>query len=289
MGRVRIITDSAAQFLNDRLVRAHQIEIVPLRIHFGPRMLRDDLDIPSEEMFRQMHSADIMPTASGASIEDFAKAYNDLSKTTDQICVITHSQHLTETYTNARSARTGYLGRCDIVIVDSQTTGVGQGMLVEATAEAAWAGASLDEITRLTRHIVPRLYSVYWVDTLDYIRRAGLIGDAQAILGAMLGIKPLLTIEDGHLAAMEKARTRVKAIEKLAEFVIEFTHIERIAILQNTLRITEHTRALQDRLAIEFPDMEIPVLLYERLLSTLIGPDAMGVVVYEGMGEEVYD
>jgi DegV family protein with EDD domain len=289
MGRVRIVTDSAAQFLNDRLVRAHQIEIVPLTIHFGSKALRDNVDISSEEMFYQMRHSGIVPTATGASAEDFARAYSELCKTTDQICVITHSQYLTETYAHAQSARVGYLGRCDIVIVDSQTTGVGQGMLVEAAAEAAWAGALLDEIMRLTRHIVPRLYSIYSVDTLDYIQHAGLIGDAQAILGTMLGIRPLLTIEDGHLIAMEKARTRAKAVEKLAEFVIEFAHIEQIAILQNTPRITEQTRALQDRLATEFPDLEAPMTLYDRLLSTLIGPDAMGVVVYEGMEEETYD
>jgi DegV family protein with EDD domain len=282
MGRVRIVTDSAAQFLNDRLVRAHQIEVIPLNIHFGSKTLRDDVDISSEEMFHQMRRSSVVPTASGASTEDFIRAYNELCKTTDQVCVITHSQHLTGTHACAQSARVGYLGRCDIVVVDSQTTGVGQGMLVEA-------GASLDEIMRLTRHIVPRLYSVYSVDTLDYIQRAGLIGDAQAILGTMLGIKPLLTIEDGQLVAMEKARTRGKAIEKLAEFVIEFAHIEQMAILQNTPRITEQTRALQDRLAIDFPDLETPVMLYDRLLSTLIGPDAMGVVVYEGMEEETYD
>jgi fatty acid-binding protein DegV len=105
----------------------------------------------------------------------------------------------------------------------------------------------------------------------------------------MLGIKPLLTIEDGRLIAMEKARTRAKAVEKLAEFVVEFTHIEQLAILQNTSRTTDQTRSLQDRLAIEFPDLETPVILYDRLLSTLIGPDAMGVVVYEGEEEEVRD
>lgn len=289
MGRVRIVTDSAAQFLNDRLIRAHQIEIVPLYIHFGSKTLRDNVDISSEEMFYQMRRTSVIPTATGASTEDFAEVYDALSKETNQICVVTHSQHLTETHANAQSARVGYLGRCDIVVVDSQTTGVGQGMLVEATAEAAWSGASLEEIMRLTRHVVPRLYSVYGVDTLDYIQQTGLIGDSQAILGTMLGIKPLLTIEDGRLIAMEKARTRAKAVEKLAEFVIEFTQIEQLAILQNTGRLTEQTCALQDRLAAEFPDLETPVALYDRLLSTLIGPDAIGVVVYEGIVEETHD
>lgn len=287
MSRVCIVTDSTAQFLDGgRLARTHQIEIVPLNIHFGSQTLRDGVDIDAEEMFYRVRNAKVMPTVSAPTVEDFATIYETLCKTTGPIYVVTHSQHLTETYANAQSARAGFLGRCNIVIIDSQTTSVGQGILVEAIATAAWAGASPDEIMWIARQVIPRLYSVYCVESLEYIQRAGLIGDAQTILGTMLAIKPLLTIEDGKLIAMEKARLPAQVVDKLVEFVVEFTQIERLAILQNTTRLTEQTRALQDRLALDFSGLEAPVMLYEPLLCTLIGPDGIGVVVYEGMDEE---
>jgi fatty acid-binding protein DegV len=103
---------------------------------------------------------------------------------------------------------------------------------------------------------------------------------------AMLEIKPILTIEDGKLITMEKARTHSQAIDKMIEFVAEFTHLEKLSILQNTLRVTDKTRMLQDRLALEFSRIQAPIMLYDPLIASLVGPDAMGMVVLEGAGDE---
>ena len=149
--------------------------------------------------------------------------------------------------------------------------------------------ATLDEVVRTARGVIPRLYSVYYVDDLSYIQRAGLIGETQAILGTMLEIKPLLTIEEGSLITMEKVRTHSQAIDRMVEFVTEFTHIERLSILQNTLRTTDRTRMLQDRLALELSQVNYPIVLYEPLITTLIGPDAMGMAVLEGTGDNPDD
>ena len=101
----------------------------------------------------------------------------------------------------------------------------------------------------------------------------------------MLNIKPLLTIEDGKLITMEKARTHSQAIDKMLEFVTEFTHIEKMSILDNKPRSSERTRMLQDRLTLEFLRIQAPVALYEPLLASLIGPDAIGMAVLEGDGD----
>jgi DegV family protein with EDD domain len=163
---------------------------------------------------------------------------------------------------------------------------VGLGILAEAAARAAAEGARLEEVVRVARGVIPRLYSVYYVETLDYIRRAGLIGEAQAVLGTMLNIMPFLTIEAGMLIPMEKVRSHSQAVDKLVEFVTEFITIEKLIIMQNTLRVTDQTRLLQDRLMLDFPDLGYPVMLYEPLLSSWIGPDGMGVVVLEGEDDD---
>ena len=123
-------------------------------------------------------------------------------------------------------------------------------------------------------------YSVFFVETLDSLERGGRIGKAQALLGTMLDIKPLLIVEDGEIIPLEKVRTRAKAIDKLFEFVAEFARIEKMAILQS--EFTEDTQLLIEHIGTVFPDMEVPTLTYGPVLATHVGPDTMGVIVYEG-------
>ena len=106
-------------------------------------------------------------------------------------------------------------------------------------------------------------------------------------LGGMLGIKPFLTIEEGELITMEKVRTRPQAVDKLVEFVTEFSSVDRLVILQNTLHNTEQTRMLQERLALEFAARPFPVVVYKPSLGTYIGTDAMGIIVFETGGDDI--
>jgi len=284
--KVRIVTDSAARFEDSHVVEDYDIVVVPLSVHLGDQIYTDGVDISPEEVLQRLRHGHARLSVSPPPISAFEQAFSELNKTTDQICAVLHSQHLTETVARAQAARMSLLGRCEIAVIDSLTTSAGLGYLVETVAQAAERGARLDDLVRTARGVITRLYSVYYVDSLDTIQRAGLIGETQAILGAMLEIKPILTIEDGRLITMEKARTHSQAIDKLIEFVAEFTHLERLCIVQSTPRITDRTRVLQDRLALEFARLQAPVIVYEPLIASLIGPDGMGIVVLEGTGDE---
>ncbi len=286
MPKVRIVTDSAARFEDSHVVEDYDIVVVPLSVHLGDQIYTDGVDISPEEVLQRLRHGHARLSVSPPPISAFEQAFSELNKTTDQICAVLHSQHLTETVARAQAARMSLLGRCEIAVIDSLTTSAGLGYLVETVAQAAERGARLDDLVRTARGVITRLYSVYYVDSLDTIQRAGLIGETQAILGAMLEIKPILTIEDGRLITMEKARTHSQAIDKLIEFVAEFTHLERLCIVQSTPRITDRTRVLQDRLALEFARLQAPVIVYEPLIASLIGPDGMGIVVLEGTGDE---
>ena len=272
MARVRIVTDSTAIFEDARIVDDYDITVVPLNVRFGDQVYRDKIDITAEETSRRLRHTLTRPKITSPPVSVFEEVYEKLNKKTDQICVMVNSNQCTRTYSNAQTARRSLLGRCEIAVFDSLTTSVSLGFLVEKVAEVAAMGASLHEVVRVARSTIPRVYTVYYVDQLDYIRKAGLIGETQAILGTMLGIKPLLTIEDGALITMEKARTHSQAIDKVIEFVTEFTHIEKLSIVQGTLHTTNYTRMLQDRLALELSKLQCPVLLYDPLIATLIGP-----------------
>jgi fatty acid-binding protein DegV len=102
----------------------------------------------------------------------------------------------------------------------------------------------------------------------------------------MLNIKPFLAIEEGRIIPMEKVRSRERAIDKLAEFANEFSDIERLAILQSTPYPTDETKMLIERLDPVTSNRDFPILLYGPLLASQIGPDGMGLVVYEGASRE---
>jgi DegV family protein with EDD domain len=279
---VKVVTDSTA-YLEPEVAEELGISIVPLNIHFGDETLRDGIDITATEFFRRLDRSLEMPTSSPPSRSTFEKVYSELGKTTDEIISIHISGKLSQTYAVANAAAAPLLGRCNIVVTDSLTTSLGLGILTTAAAKAAAQNKSLDEIVRLLRGMIPHIYIVFFVETLDYLERDGRIGRAQAILGSMLGIKPLLIMDEGEIVPLEKVRTRSRAIDKLFDFVAEFPQIEQMAILQKSPVATEETLLLIERLEMVLPETEFPIITYGPVLATHVGPSTTGIIVYEGM------
>ena len=160
-------------------------------------------------------------------------------------------------------------------------------MLVRAAVTAIQHEETVDDVVKAVRGAVDRIYSAYYVETTGYLLHNKIMSASHAILGSLLGIKPFLTIEDGHLMLIEKVRTRAQAVERLVEFVAEFTDLEDVVILQHKAHMSEQTRMLQDRLALEFAGRHFPYTVYGASLAALIGADATGIVILEGETESL--
>ncbi len=280
--KVAIVTDSSAYFAPGE-AEALGIHVVPLQIQVGNEKFQEGVDIDTDELFRRMSYGAPFPVSRAPQAEVFYNLYSKLYRQTDQILSIHISAQLSDTIQMARRGAEPLLGRCSIEIVDSMTTSVGLGILVKEAAKAASAGMPVDDIIRLIRGIMPHIYLVFYVETMDYLERNGRIGKAQAILGSMLNIKPILFMEDGDIIPLEKVRTADKGIEKLFEFVAEFDSLEQTAIIQRSKQPTKEAKILQERLKLTFPDIDFPIIQYGPDLATRLGPDALGVAVYEGM------
>jgi DegV family protein with EDD domain len=280
--KVAIVTDSTAYFEPGEVDRLG-IYVVPLTIQLGNEKFLENIEIDSDELFRRLSYGAPVPASLPPEPKTFEEIYARLHRETDQILSIHISNHLSKTIQQARRGAETLLGRCQIEIIDSMTTSVGLGILVKAAARAAGEGASLDDIVRLVRGMIPHIYLVFYVETMDYLERSGRIGKAQAILGSMLNIKPILFMEDGDIIPLEKVRTSEKAIEKLFEFVAEFDNLEQAAIIQRSKHPNKEAKILQERLVQSFPRLKFPVIQYGPDLATRVGPNALGIVVYEGM------
>jgi DegV family protein with EDD domain len=209
------------------------------------------------------------------------RIYTQLQSETDQILSIHTSSGLNNIVANAHIARQQFLGRINIQVIDSQTASIGLGLIVQAASEAAARGEDLDALVRIVRGMIPRLYMIFFLDDLFYIVHNDLISRSQAILGNMLGIIPFLTMENGRMIPMEKVRSRSRAIEKLIEFVFEFSAVEHLAILQSSMLPTQESSSIKDRLRSYHPSTPITITSYGPVLSTFIGLNSLGVAVLE--------
>jgi DegV family protein with EDD domain len=215
------------------------------------------------------------------SVEEITELYGKLQNETDQILSLHTSSSLSPALHSAEAASKQFLGRMDIQLMDSRSSSLGLGMIVEEVAKAASEGETLDDLIRITRSLIPRVYMVFFLDDLTYLERNGLISQSQAILGNMLGIIPFLTIEEGRLIPMEKVRTRHRAVEKLIEFVDEFSYVEHLGILQNQFDATQESLSMAERLKTTHPHTQITVTCYGPTLSAFVGFDSLGVAVLE--------
>lgn len=284
MANVRIITDATAR-LEPGLVDQHQITVLPVDIRFGDERFRINGRDAWFEFFRRIGEGPARSAEATIPSTVFQETYRRLNQETEEILVIPGSSKLSGAYDQARAAARSFLGRCRIMVMDSMSASWGLGLLVKAAAEAATEGLPLDEVVRLVRGMLPHIYLVFFVERLDYLERGGRLGPAQALLGTMLHIKPLLLVEDGEIVPLEKVRTRAMAIEKLADFVAEFATIQKVVILKSPLQneINVLVGQLVEQLKLALPDQDFELVEYDPVLACHLGPEALGVVVYEGL------
>jgi len=284
MANTRIITDSSA-FLRPELVARYQITVLPLEVRFGAdRFLVDAANPESRRrVFDRMAGSPAKPTEALFSPEAFPEAYERLSHETEDILVILGSGRLSNGIARAQAATRPFMGRCRIAVMDSLSSSWGLGLVVESVAKAAEAGVPLDGLVRLVRALLPHIYTVFFVERLDYLEQKRRIGPAQALLGTILRIKPILLVEDGDVVPMEKVRTRAAALEKLADFVGEFAAPEKVVILRSPLEdsMDEMVAELRRLLGEVLPRRQFPVIEYDPVLACHVGPQGLGVIVYE--------
>lgn len=222
MSRIRIVTDSTSD-IPAEMRKALAIEMVPLKVHFGEEAYLDSVTVQPEEFYRKLAEASSLPTTSQPSPMDFLDVYTRLSEEPGtQIISIHLSSRLSGTYQSACMAKSMMESEADITIVDSHSATYGIGLLVVAAARAALAGQSKDEILQLVKELRSKTSLYFLVDTLEYLHKGGRIGRAGALIGSLLNIKPILTVdEDGVVTSVDKVRGFKRAMARIVELLKE--------------------------------------------------------------------
>ncbi|UQZ87261.1 DegV domain-containing protein [Paenibacillus konkukensis] len=190
------------------------IELIPLKVHFGVETYKDSVDMGPEAFFEKLAASASLPTTSQPSPVEFVEAYKRAGASGASVISIHLSSRMSGTYQSALLAKSMLEeDGCDLSVVDSRTASYGIGMLVVCAAEAAREGRSKEEILEMIDTIRRQTKIYFLVDTLEYLQKGGRIGKAAALLGSLLNIKPILSIsEEGEVFPVDKVRGQKKAM-----------------------------------------------------------------------------
>ncbi len=285
MSYVQLITDGTA-FLPAERLRALNIISLPIVAQVGDRQfMYDQKTFEHHALLDAIRTTRLPVELLGPSVDDFRAVFQRTLYRTNQMLVILSSSHLSPVARNARLAARDFMGRCDIHILDSQTISVGLGLLVERAGVMLQEGQlPLAEVVKQVRGLIPRIYVVMITHTTDYLYRSGKLSATQAILGAMLNVHPFVVIEDGELVPQEKSRSAEKAVDRLAEFAAEFSRVQTMTIFQSGSehKPTDEALALRAQLELLMPGRQFPIITYDPILAARLGPDVLGLIVFEG-------
>ena len=198
--KTRIIVDSTADLVPEIKVRVYT---VPLTVHFGQEEYIDGVTIDHRTFYEKLVESDVLPTTSQAAPNDFIKEFEKAKQAGEAAVVITLASRFSGTYQSAVIAAEDYE---NIYVVDGASAAMGTGILVELAFRLLDAGASAQEIAKAMETEKEKIVVVALVDTLEYLKRGGRISKTAAFAGGVLNIKPVLSVVDGEIRVLGKAR-----------------------------------------------------------------------------------
>lgn len=275
MAAVRVVCDSSCDLPASALAE-WRIEIVPLTIRFGDEEFVDRKDLTPQEFWARCKTSPVLPETSAPSPGAFEKTFRDLKADgADGVVVVTLSSKLSATEQAARLGAKALEGELPVNVVDSLSATLGQGMIGLAAARAGAEGKSLDEVTRIAEELVPRTRLYGALDTLENLKKGGRIGNAQALLGSMLSLKPIVELHEGTVEAGAKVRTRTRALRYLVDQVRNNPGLENLAVLHGDAPDLDEFLTMLDPL---YPRDQIVIGDLGAVIGAHAGPRTIGVV-----------
>ena len=269
--RFAVVTDSTAD-LPDEWRERYGIEIVPLKVLFGKETFRDRVDMTSDEFFTRLAASTSLPTTSAPSPGEFAEVYRRLAEDHDGCISIHIGTRLSATAEAARVGAQAVEG-FKVNVIDSQTVSMPMAFLCRVAAQCN----SLDEATAAVEQRVKKCRVLALLDTLRYLEMGGRLSRAQAMIGTMLDLKPLLLVsENAEIKPVDRVRTRSRAIPRMVEFFRSEMPVETVAVMHAQAK--DEAEQIAGELRRELPDLEIPIGQIGCVLGTHTGPKALGLV-----------
>ncbi len=282
MNSVRIITDSAAELTPDE-AKALGVSVLPLRYAVGNTIYKQDRDISSDRLLEIISQGNTAVTPLPPAAEDVTALLEGVVRA-GQVALFVHvADGLLPVAEPIQEVAQGLFGRARIEIVDSKSVSYSLKRIVDTAAHAAVQGEGLAEITQLVRGMIAHVYTLFYTEDFERLEKTVDIQPAQAILATILGVRPLVVLEDGRLLPLEKVTPRTTPEDKLSDFIFEFAEVAELAILTGPRPQGLDVEELRQRILQQYPTLDLPVVSYGPLVAASVGPAALGLFVYEGL------
>lgn len=278
---IRIITDSTCEAPPE--VLGHPaVTVLPLTVLFGQTALRDGVDISYAEFWARLPQSDPLPTTSQAAPSDFTALLARCVPAGEEVVILTISSKFSGTYSSALTAAEAYPGA--VSVVDSRTTSIGQGLLLQEALALRDAGATREQIVARLETMREKIRIMFVLETLEYLQRGGRIGKAQAFVGTLLKFKPLLGIVDGEVVPLTRVRSRAKALEAVQELLLAQVSARgpQVRVAVTNALAEEEARAVGEKLAAHMGTRLSFVTGLGPVLGVHVGPATIGIAVYPG-------
>ena len=279
MANVAIMTDSVAD-LPPEVAEELGIVVIPLVVRFQNEIYRDGIDLSPNEFYERLKTSKVLPATSVPPVGAFVDAYDRLAEKTNEIVVISLTSKLSATCQVALEAVGLMKKRCRVEVLDSQWAVMPQGFIAIAAARAARGGASIDAVLDVARSNTDRVDMRAAFDTLEYLQRGGRIGKAQAFVGSLLKVNPVISMRDGVVYPYARERSRAKALDQLYNLPTTFGKVEGLAVEYAT--DLDEANNLAQRLRLRYPQVPIYLSRASPVIGTHTGP---GLVVVSVLGD----
>jgi DegV family protein with EDD domain len=274
MARIKVVTDSACD-LSPALVAEHDVTVVPLSIRFGSEEFVDGSTLSADEFWSRCAASSVLPETSAPSPGAFQEAFTAAGdQGYDGVVCLNLSSEVSATYQAASAAAKAVGDRLPVRVVDTRSLTMGQGLMVLDLAELAASGASLDDLLLRVGELIPRTSVFGVLDTLDHLEKGGRIGGARALLGSLLSIKPVVSLQDGVVAEESKQRTRARSLRYLADKAVDSPPISRLAVCNGAASDLPEFLDLLAEVKTEHPPVVVDL---GPVVGTHTGPGTIGM------------
>ena len=270
----RIVTDSATD-LPPALAQELDISVVPAIVRFGEQSFEDRVDLSASQFYQRLTQSVILPQTSAPSPGRFGLEYERLIEAGHDVVVVTVIGNLSGIYNAARLAAQDYSDR--VRVIDSTNLSLAEGWVAVEAARAARDGASLAEVAAIAEAAVPRVHLWAVLDTLEFAHRGGRVNAAQAWIGGLLQVKPILDIYDSKVQLGERVRTLHKAVARLLQIVEEAGPLQEIGVIHAAA--PELGAEVQRRVRALYPNLEVSLVETGPAVGVHSGPGAVGVAI----------
>ena len=273
---IRIVTDSTSD-LPPALAEQLGVTVVPANVVIDDVNYRDGIDLTADEFYQRLVAGPRLPTTSQPSVGTFQAAYQEILEQGDEIVSIHVSSKLSGTVNSAEQAKASLGDSVPIEVVDSHSASIAVTLKVLGAVDAARQSSFHREVADEVRRDLSRTTAVFALDTLEYLQKGGRVGKAQAFVGSLLSVKPILTLVDGEVHPLERPRNHQRAMRRLIELTREKGQPVRLGVIYSTEQewATEIRSSLSDLL----PEEEIVTARFGPALGTYVGPRAVGVAL----------